>query len=299
MNWRTEWNTLSDRIRGHENALALFVSGQKLMSSDGYAMKRKLLAPAARAIYAAAKEFRERHGSSLPVGAASAIDRFSTDYGDLLGNTELDNIEHTMACGVILAGLRAELDYQLAEPSAVLLRVSERALEHLQRSLVVDAQLAARWRQAFEVGEVACERLGAVHLLQHGIWAFKISAEGERTDLVYGEPLGGLSEAAAGADAIVLTEWKVVRSQSELSSKLEGARQQIQRYSQGVLGGIELADSRFVVLVSADHLALPPDEISDSVTLRYRNIAVQPSTPSKRVRRDASRRELVQPAGPR
>src|SRR3989442_569356 len=44
---------------------------------------------------------------------------------------------------------------------------------------------AAHYR-AFEAGVPACESLGACHLLAHSVWAFKTSAEGERTDLVLG-----------------------------------------------------------------------------------------------------------------
>jgi hypothetical protein len=35
---------------------------------------------------------------------------------------------------------------------------------------------------------LACEKLAGVHLLLHGIWAFKVHAAGERTDLVFPQP---------------------------------------------------------------------------------------------------------------
>ena len=62
----------------------------------------------------------------------------------------------------------------------------ERAFIHLQRTIVVDHDIRKKWKSAFNTGEIACERLGAVHLLSHGIWAFKADALGERTDLILG-----------------------------------------------------------------------------------------------------------------
>src|ERR1700722_9028346 len=38
--------------------------------------------------------------------------------------------------------------------------------------------------QTTGAGSVACERLGAVHLLWHGIFAFKVDGSGARTDLI-------------------------------------------------------------------------------------------------------------------
>ena len=53
---------------------------------------------------------------------------------------------------------------------------SERAFLHLRRLLAVDRDVRAKWKAAYEgkQGEVACEALGAVHLLSHGIYAFKV-----------------------------------------------------------------------------------------------------------------------------
>jgi hypothetical protein len=90
---------------------------------------------------------------------------------------------------VVFAALEAEVSYLLADHQAEIQSLAKRAFEHLQRSIVVDEFVAARWRRAWEAGEVECEKLGAVHLLSHGIWAFKVDAKGGRTDLVYQEPL--------------------------------------------------------------------------------------------------------------
>ena len=90
-------------------------------------------------------------------------------------------------------------------------------------------------KRRLEKGETHCEMLGAAHLLSHGIWGFKASAKGERTDLILGEPLTDLSEVESTAEALVLTEWKVVRKSNELQDKAEEALEQAKRYACGVL----------------------------------------------------------------
>jgi len=161
-------------------------------------------------------------------------------------------------------------------------RITERAFIHLQRSIVVDPSTGLRWQEAYHSGEVNCEKLGGIHLLLHGIWGFKASGTGERTDLVLGQPLIDLSEVEASADALVLTEWKVVRSRNKTETKAKQAYQQASAYVVGVFGGLELAEFRYLVLVSEDVLDRLPDLHEGSVTYRHINIAVSPKTPSKR-----------------
>ena len=137
-------------------------------------------------------------------------------------------------------------------PAVVAKRLSERAFNHLNRSIVVDNELRAKWNKAFKREEPACEKLGAVHLLLHGIWAFKVDAEGERTDLVFNEPILESSSVERTAEALVLTEWKRVLSPTETEAMAAEARKQAARYTVGALGGVELAGYRFIVLVSKE-----------------------------------------------
>ncbi len=65
--------------------------------------------------------------------------------------------------------------------------------------------------EGIAVGETACEKLGALHLLSHGILAFKAYAPGERTDLILGDRLVIDDDLIAGTEGIVLTEWKRVK----------------------------------------------------------------------------------------
>lgn len=87
------------------------------------------------------------------------------------------------------------------------------------------------------------------------------------------------------AEALVLTEWKRAPSSGDVADKAREGRSQAQSYAAGVLGGLELASVRYVVVVTEDWTDPLPDEIGEGVTYRYLGIAVKPSSPSRRSRR--------------
>lgn len=175
------------------------------------------------------------------------------------------------------------------------IHIAERAFLHLQRLIVADPEVRAKWQAAFKKrsGEVACEQLGGAHLLHHGIYAFKSSASGERTDLVLGTRLAITSKIQRSSDAMALTEWKRVRGRVTLDAAVIAARKQALRYTAGSLAGFEISTVRFLVTVSKDVLDERPDEVRGGVTYRHVNIAVAPRTPSARGPQPArSRRRL-------
>ena len=156
---------------------------------------------------------------------------------------------------------------------------SELAFHHLQRSIIVDKDFQKKWQRTFKSGEVACEKLGAVHLLLHGVWTFKVNDEGARTDLVFQEPanLNGIQQYA---DGLVLTEWKKAKT-GEAEQRFREARAQAILYSQGPLIGTELTNYRYAIVGSEQQIAKPSDLEEDGVVYRHINIAVTPRTPSK------------------
>jgi hypothetical protein len=182
---------------------------------------------------------------------------------------------------VALGAFETELSYLLADAQQAIRSRSELAFAHLQRSIVVDEVFREKWQAAFATGETACEALGAVHLLSHGIWAFKVSAKGERTDLVYQEPIIDFAREPSYADGLVLREWKKVNASGEAESKFEEARNEAHRYGQGVLAGNELTSYRYGIVVSEEHVQVPDDITRDGVIYRHINIAVKPKPPSK------------------
>jgi hypothetical protein len=91
-------------------------------------------------------------------------------------------------------------------------------------------------------------------------------------------------EARHSSEGLILTEWKRVRNTGELHQKAEDAYDQARRYREGILAGFEVASPRYLVLVSEDHLKVPGVREEREATYEYRNIAVDPKSPSKRPR---------------
>lgn len=148
---------------------------------------------------------------------------------------------------------------------------------------MVDEAIREKWKTAFK-HETRCEKLGALHLLSHGIWAFKADATGGKTDLILNEPLTSLTNIESTADALVLTEWKLIKTQSELNTKIQEAQRQAEIYSSDVLGGIELRNYRYLIIVSENRLEMPTDFIKGVIKYRHINIAVDPEIPSVEVK---------------
>lgn len=186
-----------------------------------------------------------------------------------------------------MAAFEAEMSHAMADKQARLLIASERAFEHLIRSIAVDPDIRGKWQGAFALGERACERLGAIHLLMHGIWAFKVSAPGSETDLVYNEKLSLDARLMGAVEGLVLTEWKVAKSEKDALLKLEQARAQAKNYASGALGGGLLQGTRFLPVVTGEQAQLP-DDVEDGGVL-YRQICIPVSPLSASVAARAMR----------
>lgn len=156
-----------------------------------------------------------------------------------------------------------------------------RAFLHLQRSIVADMVVRERWLAAYEEGEIACEKLGACHLLLHGIWAFKAVGAGEQTDLIMNEPMTLNDDIRRASQGLVLTEWKIVRTLERMKAQSEAAYKQAASYNRGILAGFPVASTRYLVMVSEDVMQMPDSVVDGATTYEYRNVAVNPSTPSK------------------
>jgi len=282
MSWRAEWKAISDRIEGLMEAGCFFVQMWVSHSSDSYGTVKKVLLPNARDTYQCILRFKQDYSQSLPKKALDSLEQFTDESNDrLFKNQNIDGIEGLKLLLPSLVSFRSEFTYLLSDIQAIATRITERAFIHLQRCIIVDPYIKERWFNAFHNNEPACERLGAAHLLLHGIWAFKASAEGERTDLVLGEPLKDLSQVESSAEALVLTEWKLIRKPEELKTKVEDAYKQASIYSCSSMAGFELSSYRYLVFVSQERLNMPPDKPADEVIYRHINIAVEPKPPSK------------------
>jgi hypothetical protein len=282
MNCTDQWKALSSRIQGLVQAGLLHAQYLRVRSSDSYGTAQRLREQTEGVLNEILSLRASFHGS-LPSTALAAVDKFATTAGKLItdaSGTQDAAQERVWAGLVALAAFEAELSFLFSDTQESIRRCSERAFAHLQRSVVADPGFREKWQHAFKAGEVACERLGAVHLLLHGIWAFKVNMAGARTDLVFQEPadLQGVQRYAAG---LVLTEWKTAATAREADQRFKEAMLQAKRYSQGPLMGTELTRYRYAVVVSERHVAIPPDLKEGDVLYRHVNISVNPLVPSR------------------
>jgi hypothetical protein len=236
-------------------------------------------------ILANLEQFLGAFYSLLPGSALAALDRFMSDCGGQIRGNSLGDALLVRTIIVKLVAFEAEMSFCLDSPMERVRSASELAFMHLQQLIVADEEYRAKWQTAHATHETHCEGLGAVHLLWHGIWAFKADASGGKTDLVYQEPLR--TGAAPVALGMILTEWK--REDKDPQRAFSAARLQAKAYSGGILAGVELASHRYLVVVTKKQVPLPPDETEGSVIYRHINIAVEPQSPSAVAKRLSAR----------
>lgn len=284
MNWYQEWQALSARIHGLLDAGAFFYSALQHSSSDDLSVRKNILLASAEKIFGSLNNFLKEYQTSFPREAFESLKGFLEQPNIKKFNFEPPKGQvrgHVQFALTSLAAFQSEFSYIIADTQAVALRITERAFAHLQRSIIVDNEIRKKWLSAFFDGVTKCEKLGSLHLLSHGVWAFKAYAEKGRTDLILNEPLPDTSVIEKTSTALVLTEWKVVRRDNELDVKIKEAYEQTKIYSAGVLSGIELVNYRYLVMVSDKGIKMPGDSIEGNVTFRHINIPVDPDTPSK------------------
>jgi hypothetical protein len=268
--WKTEWNAISARLNSVAESYKIAATC-RTYGSVHETLHQQLLDT-----FATASNLFKIHHNSLPQAATNRFKEIETKINSLSGGSSIDHVGSRLT---LLAAFHAELQWLLHDPTQRLANITERAFLHLSRLIVADPDVASKWKNAFADGEVRCEKLGGAHLIHHGIWAFKTDAAGGRSDLVMGNRWDeGLSPAVEG---LVLTEWKLVRDPQKASDVANEAMNQARTYSTGILAGIELASTRYIVLVSKKNLMPPqPDVISGNHLYRHINIIVDPSSPS-------------------
>lgn len=276
---RAEWVGITRAVDGVREAWSAFVSG--VGNSDFHGVTNSLFIPFTQNAIGEMAGYVDRNCARLPTEAVETSRRARAVLASLGQPSGIAGMNALLSVALLY---KESLSPLVVTREALFVPIVERAFHHLRRSIAADPMTGERWAQAYSEGETACERLGAVHLLQHGIWAFKTGGPGARTDLVLGLALQDESDAQACDAALVLTEWKLVRdAQGELpDDKVDQAMRQAREYGQGLLGGVELAHHRYVVVVSDQQLAgFPKAQTLDGITYRQVNVAVRPLTPSR------------------
>jgi hypothetical protein len=283
MSYAEHWAALAAEIKSLQRAGELYGLFQSYHNEDSYGAG-KFLREQCGALVQSLEQFRHDFAGSLPSAAITRIDHFlGTSLVQAAKDTSTDQRAARGAL-VGLAALEAEITFLLAGRQEQIRARSERALLHLQRLLAVDLDVSAKWKKAFNTNEMACERLGSVHLLSHGIYAFKVDAAGARTDLVFNEPPPDLLPVQ-GVDGLVLTEWKIAKDAKAAIAAVGEARVQADLYSQGPLAGLELRSHRYIIVVTPKELPSgtlgPDDHTAVGVIYRHVNIVIEPKVPSK------------------
>jgi hypothetical protein len=286
MHWLDHWKVLAIRIdcllRTGEYALSAFavcpdnVGGTYFDEVVGASLK-----PEVESIMSELRALLEVGGREIPADAIGAAKAY-LDGGWSLANTAAKQAPLKL---MPLAVFRGRFDYFVRDAEVEARSLVELAFEHLRRRIAVDEPYAKQWRVAFHRNEPKCERLGAVHLLSHGIWAFKVQGNGAATDLVCGELIAGeIGLIQRTARTLALTEWKLIRTEAELDSKAAEAKAQAELYTAGVLQTVVLKRTRYLILVAKDDLAPPPDVSVGGITYRHIVVPVEPGTPSQTAR---------------
>jgi hypothetical protein len=282
MSYADYWLALAAFIQGLQRAGELYARFQEVQREDSYGAGPFLHEQCGAAVRSLAA-FRDDFASALPQEAVGRIDAFLKSRPaqvTLDANTGQRGARATL---VALAAVEAEITFILSGRQEQIRARSERALLHLQRTLSVDEDVRAKWVKALAEGETECERRGAIHLLSHGIFAFKVDAVGARTDLVFNEPPDEVA-LQRGVDGLVLTEWKVANDPKNAERGFATSRAQADLYRQGPLGGLELRGYRYLIVVSPHELPAkitPPDDVTETgIVYRHINVVVQPSAPS-------------------
>lgn len=288
MSWRQEWQALATRIDGLLASGDLYFASIPNVGCDYYAVSNTYLLPAARSVRDDLNKYLSSYREVLPIRARDTLERHLKNSESLTSCT--DGIPGVQGFLIFLAVFRAEFGHAMEDAPARARSLVTRAFVHLQRLIVTDTRVRDVWQDAFNHGELALEKLGGTHLLSFGIWAFKCSAIGERTDLVLGERLDVSEEVESAAEALVLTEWKCVRSEAGGDAKFAEGLKQAQLYAKGILAGFELAADRYIVLISKTRLSnLPPTSIVGDVCYHVINVAVSPDVPSREAHRQLVR----------
>ena len=276
---KPEWDALSKRISGIVEASTFFFHCR----DNDESFSTNVLMETCKETADAVKRL-SIYKHSMQLRAIDALGRFEK-WWDETAKLGVSGFQGVMAYTTVLASFRSEFDHLFVDHDAVVRSRVARAFLHLQRSLVVDTSLRKKWQVAFKKGEIYCEQLGAIHLLSHGIYAFKTSDTGARTDIILGDHLIVDESIISAASGLVLTEWKLVRDKKEAEGKRTLAKRQAQLYNEGPLAGFELRSEQYLVLVGDQEFEVSPEEIDGLVTYKSISVILNPQIPSKAARR--------------
>ena len=295
MSWDIEWKSIENQIHEFDRLCTSYINTMGIKSTDVYDVVNQIIFPVCAKLIERIELYRNRYSPILSESALNSIGVVLKSFKDrLVRNTTSREPAAVLFYKETLNRFSFDFNYHTNELDGSVFRKSERAFLHLQRSLAVNSEERERWENAFDHHETAVEALGAVHLLLHGIWAFKIDSGGQRTDLIFKEEFSDsyLGAIRLASEGLVLTEWKLVKDPKDTATKMDEAYKQANIYSSESLTELELRKYRYLVMVSLKKLPdLKPDFVEDGIRYRHINIAIEIESPSIRSRKKRSRKK--------
>jgi hypothetical protein len=146
MSFVKHWFALSARIKGLQDAGELYARFMSYHQEDSYGAGKNLREQCGKVVVAL-EEFRGAFAQTLPAEAMQALDRFLSS--NLAKAAKDASAEHRAGRGALVAltALEAEITFILAGRQERIRVRSERAFLHLQRLLVADEDIRAKWQK--------------------------------------------------------------------------------------------------------------------------------------------------------
>jgi hypothetical protein len=177
MSYMDEWRALSARLKGLESAARLHLMIRNVEKTDSDPRTKEDLFPVCQAIFAALRDFQAAHAAHLPASARKYLEEFFNVSKTYFAETKSYSPTSVYKSLIRLTAFDAEMAYLLTDTQEQIRSRAELAFAHLQNLIYVDPATRRAWSEAFKDGEPACERLGKVHLLLHGILGLRLTAK--------------------------------------------------------------------------------------------------------------------------
>jgi hypothetical protein len=282
MTWISRWKSISTKIDQLQEVSRAYFNSINSFGVDHYGIGGSSIIPAARELYNEVLDLK-RNYPMMPGEVQTLIVKLEKNFS---GHHKFTGIPGVGGAMVHLGIFNSEMSYYLRDNEILTKDKVKLAFLHLQRTLLVDMELRKKWLAAYGEGEEALEKIGAIHLLSHGLWAFKAANENEKRDLVLSTPIKADEVQEVGA-ALVLTEWKKISAES-LVSKAKEALAGARKYQGSHWAGSELKKEKYLVMVSEHHLEMPVSVIDDEIRYVYVNLSINPAYLDLKNKKDIS-----------
>lgn len=156
--WKSEWQSIESRIAGLQStaSLVLAASGIHTNGLAYEALSNFALRPTLPDVLGALVAFGDAYVSVLPERSSEylkkGIERIFEVIGRERSRWQQASWQAAFNATAVLVGLRAEVASSLVDNDALGRRITERAFEHLQRSIVADEGCRSRWEAAYQAG---------------------------------------------------------------------------------------------------------------------------------------------------